>query len=46
VRVHEELTKASGVKLSYQAFTSFCRKHGIGKAPPPPAGRYTFKPGQ
>jgi transposase len=40
-RVHEELTKA-GAALSYPALTAFCRKHGIGSAPPPPAGRYVF----
>ena len=45
VRVHEELTK-SGVRLSYPALTAFCRKHEIGKAPAPPAGRYTFERGQ
>jgi len=44
-RVHEELTK-SGAALSYPALTAFCRKHGIGTAPPPPAGRYTFSQGQ
>lgn len=45
VRVHEELTK-SGAQLSYPALTAFCRKHEIGKAPAPPAGRYTFERGQ
>lgn len=45
VRVHEELTK-SGAQLSYPALTAFCRKHEIGKAPAPPAGRYAFEPGQ
>jgi transposase len=45
VRVHEELS-ASGVKLSYQALTAFCRRHGIGYEPPKPAGRYDFAPGQ
>jgi transposase len=44
-RVHEELTRA-GAALSYPALTAFCRKHGIGTAPPPPAGRYTFSQGQ
>lgn len=42
VRVHEELTKA-GAQLSYPALTAFCRKHEIGKAPAPPAGRYVFE---
>src|SRR5580692_2623437 len=45
VRVHEELL-ASGAKLSYTALTAFCRRHGIGYAPPTPAGRYTFEPGE
>lgn len=45
VRVHEELASA-GVSLSYQALTGFCRRHGIGFAPPKPAGRYHFEPGQ
>lgn len=45
VRVHEELHTA-GAELSYQALTGYCRRHGIGYAPPPPAGRYDFGPGQ
>jgi hypothetical protein len=44
-RVHEELTKA-GAAVSYPALTAFCRKHGIGRAPPPPAGHYTYNQGQ
>jgi hypothetical protein len=32
VRVWEEL-QASGATLSYQALTSFCRRHGIGQVP-------------
>jgi transposase len=44
VRVHEELQK-SGVKLSYQALTGFCRRHEIGRAPKLPSGRYDFGPG-
>jgi transposase len=40
-RVHEELQSA-GATLSYSALTAFCRKHGIGYAPPLPAGRYEF----
>jgi len=44
-RVHEELRKA-GATVSYPALTAFCRKHGIGRAPPPPAGHYTFLQGQ
>jgi len=45
VRVHEELV-ASGADLSYAALTSFCRRHGIGYAPPTPAGQYDFAPGE
>lgn len=44
-RVHEELL-ARGAELSYPALTAFCRKHGIGAAPPAPAGHYTFNPGE
>lgn len=43
-RVHEELTQG-GAKLSYPALTAFCREHGIGNAPPPPAGRYPYPQG-
>src|SRR5580700_4274101 len=45
VRVHEELL-ASGAELSYAALTAFCRRHGIGYAPPVPAGQYDFAPGE
>jgi len=45
VRVHEELL-ARGADFSYPALTAFCRKHGIGYAPPQPDGRYEFPPGQ
>ena len=45
VRVHEELT-ARGAPFSYQALTAFCRRHGIGQAPPVPAGQYHFAPGE
>src|SRR5882757_4235320 len=45
VRVHEELL-AGGAKLSYTALTAFCRRHGIGYAPPTPAGQYGFAPGE
>ena len=44
VRVHEEI-EASGVKLSYPAFTAFCRRAGIGGKPAVPAGQYHFEPG-
>jgi transposase len=43
-RVHEELLKR-GASLSYPALTAFCRKHGIGSAPPAPAGHYEFAAG-
>jgi len=43
-RVHEELLQR-GATLSYPALTAFCRKHGIGTAPPLPAGRYEFPAG-
>src|SRR3984885_12986548 len=45
VRVHEELL-TSGAALSYAALTAFCRRHGIGYAPPVPAGHYDFAPGE
>jgi hypothetical protein len=44
VRVHEELM-AAGAQLSYPALTAFCRRHGIGYAPPVPAGNFAFAPG-
>ena len=44
-RVHEEL-RARGAELSYPALTAFCRKHGIGSPPPPPAGHYEFAAGK
>lgn len=43
-RVHEELS-ARGALLSYPALTAFCRRHGIGTAPPRPAGHYEFAAG-
>ena len=46
VRVHEELVAAGGAELSYAALTAFCRRHGIGYAPPTPAGQYGFAPGE
>ena len=45
VRVHEKLCDA-GATLSYQALTAFCRRHGIGREPVKPAGRYHFGPGE
>jgi transposase len=45
VRVHEELLEG-GAELSYAALTAFCRRHGIGYAPPTPAGQYHFAPGE
>ena len=44
VRVHEELV-AAGAALSYPALTAFCRRHGIGQAPPVASGQYHFEPG-
>ena len=44
-RVHDELVTA-GADFSYPALTAFCRRHGIGHAPPPPAGHYEFAPGK
>jgi len=45
VRVHEELV-AAGAELSYPALTAFCRRHGIGQAPPVASGQYHFAPGE
>ena len=45
MRVHEELV-AGGAQLSYPALTAFCRRHGIGYAPPAPVGQYHFEPGE
>src|SRR5580704_11830122 len=45
VRVHEELA-AAGAELSYPALTAFCRRHGIGQAPPVASGQYHFEPGE
>jgi len=45
VRVHEELV-AAGTELSYPALTAFCRRHGIGQAPPVASGQYHFEPGE
>src|SRR5450631_939328 len=42
-RVHDALTQ-NGAAVSYPALTAFCRRHGIGSAPPEPAGRYLFGP--
>lgn len=44
VRVHEELV-AQGATLSYQALTSYCRRHSIGLTPKLPEGEYHFSPG-
>jgi len=45
VRVHEELV-AQHVPISYPALTAYCRRHGIGQAPPAPVGHYDFAPAQ
>src|ERR1700682_6360456 len=44
VRVHEELVASGGAELSYAALTAFCRRHGIGYAPPTAAGLAGFAP--
>lgn len=46
VRVHEELRADDEGKLSYQALTAYCRRHGIGEEPKKPTGRYHFGPGE
>jgi len=33
-------------EVSYATLTAFCRRHGIGYAPPTPAGQYDFAPGE
>jgi transposase len=45
VRVHEEIV-VRGAKLSYQALTAYCLRHGIGHEPKAPSGQYDFKPGE
>jgi Mu transposase, C-terminal domain len=45
VRVYEELEE-QGARLSYQALTAYCRRHGIGQEPKEPAGRYDHQPGK
>jgi Mu transposase, C-terminal domain len=37
---------AAGAELSYPALTAFCRRHGIGQAPPMASGQYHFEPGE
>jgi len=32
--------------MSYPALTAFCRRHGIGQAPPVAAGHFDFQPGE
>ncbi len=46
VRVYEELMVKHPSALSYPALTAFCRRHGIGHAPPKPVGQYHFEPGK
>jgi len=43
--VHEKIL-SEGCVVSYQALTSFCRRHQIGKKPKQRAGRYHFEPGE
>lgn len=45
MRVHEELL-AAGAEVSYPALTAFCRRHGIGQAPPVAVGQYHFAAGE
>jgi len=45
VRVHEELL-AAGAEVSNPALTAFCRRHGIGQAPPEEVGQYHFAAGE
>ena len=45
MRVHAERA-GRGTVVSYPALTAFCRRHGIGSAPPKPAGQYHFAPGE
>jgi transposase len=45
VRVQEELA-AQKVDVTYSTLTRFCRKLGLGRPPPKPAGHYEFAPGQ
>lgn len=45
VRVHEELL-GRGAQLSYPSLTAYCRRHGIDRSPPLPAGQYHFEPGE
>jgi len=44
-RVHEELVSA-GVEHGYNTLADYVRKHHLKAGPKPPAGRYTFEPGQ
>ena len=37
---------AAGVEVSYPALTAFCRRHGIGQAPPVAVGQYHFAAGE
>lgn len=43
-RVHEDLL-AQGADFSYSTLTAYCRRHGVGRSPKLPAGRYHFAPG-
>ncbi len=45
VRVGEKLAD-DGIEVGYSTLTRFCRRHSIGRAPKPPAGRYVFEPGE
>jgi transposase len=45
VLVHRALV-ARGAKLSYQALTAYCRRHGIGVKAKVPTGSYAFEPAE
>src|SRR5690606_33932241 len=45
VRVGEKLAD-DGIEVGYSTLTRFCRRHGIGRAPKKPAGRYNFEPAE
>lgn len=45
VRVHEEVVRG-GASISYAALTAFCRRHGLGRPPVEPVGRYHHAPGE
>lgn len=46
VRVHEELAARAQVHVPYATLTAFCRHARIGVVERPPAGEYSFEPGE